>query len=81
MTCRRRAALADDDAEQRGLARAVGADDADDAARGQLEAQVVEQQLVAVGLAMPFASITLPPRRGRGGMLDRAPTPSAGFSP
>src|SRR3546814_2237320 len=38
-------------AEQRGLAGAVGADDADDGARRNLEAEVVDQQLVAEGLA------------------------------
>src|SRR3546814_789886 len=43
--------LAGDHAEQRGLAGAVGADDADDGARRNLEAEVVDQQLVAEGLA------------------------------
>src|SRR3546814_17290489 len=36
---------------QRGLARAVRPDHADDAARRKAEAQVLEQQLVAIGLA------------------------------
>ena len=40
-----------DHAEQRGLAGAVGTDDADDAAGRQRERQIVHQQLVAVGLA------------------------------
>ena len=43
--------LADDHAEQRRLAGAVGADDADDAAARQVEGQVLDQQLVAEGLA------------------------------
>ena len=38
-------------AKQRGLARAVGADDADDSAGRHLEAEVVDQQAVAIGLA------------------------------
>ena len=42
--------LAGDHAEQRGLAGAVRADDADDAARRQLERQAVDQELVAEGL-------------------------------
>ena len=42
--------LTRDHAGQRGLARAVRADDADDAARRQLKAQVVDQQLVAEAL-------------------------------
>ena len=41
---------AGDEAEQRGLARAVRADDADDAARRQREVEVLEEQVVAVGL-------------------------------
>src|SRR6202158_2048104 len=41
---------AGDHAEQRGLASAVGADHADDAARRQFEAQVLDQQIVAVAL-------------------------------
>ena len=39
--------LADDHAEQRGFAGAVRPDDADDAARRQAEAEIVDQQLVA----------------------------------
>ncbi len=42
--------LADDHAKQRGLADAVGADDAHDAAGRQAEAEVVDQQLVAITL-------------------------------
>src|SRR3546814_19403526 len=41
--------LAGDHAEQRGLAGAVGADCADDGDRRQLEAEVVDQALVAAG--------------------------------
>src|SRR2546427_2217 len=43
--------LADDELEQGGLARAVRPDHADDSAPRQVEAQVLEQQLVAVGFA------------------------------
>ena len=43
--------LAGDHAEQRGLAGAVRADDADDAAGRQLERQVVDQQIVAEAFA------------------------------
>ncbi len=42
--------LPGDHAEQRGLAGAVRADHADDAARGQLEGEVVDQEVVAVAL-------------------------------
>ena len=42
--------LADDHAEERGLAGAVGPDDADDAAGRQPEAHVLEQEAVAVSL-------------------------------
>src|SRR5512139_597503 len=42
--------LARDDAEERRLAGAVGADDADDATLRQVEVEVVEQELVAVRL-------------------------------
>jgi hypothetical protein len=45
-----RAFPAGDHLEQRRLAGAVRADDADDAARRQLEGQVFDQQLVAEGL-------------------------------
>ena len=56
-------------AEQRRLAGAVGADDADDAAGRQAEAQVLDQQLVAVALADTFlASITSSPRCLPGGI-------------
>src|ERR1700733_2256569 len=40
-----------DHAEQRRLAGAVRADDADDAARWQLEVELVDQQVVAIRLA------------------------------
>src|SRR6185295_868608 len=43
--------LADDHAEQRGLARAVRADDADDAAPRQAEGEVIDEQPIAVALA------------------------------
>src|SRR5207245_915547 len=43
--------LADDQLEQGGLARAVRPDQADDPAPRQVDAQVLEQQLVAVGFA------------------------------
>ena len=43
--------LPGDHAEQRRLAGAVGADDADDAAARQVEGQILDQQVVAVGLA------------------------------
>src|SRR5439155_10899207 len=42
--------LADDHPEQRGLARAVGADHADDAPAGKVEREVVHQRAVAVSL-------------------------------
>ena len=42
--------LPGDHAEQRGLAGAVRADDADDAARRQLEGEIVDQQIVAEAL-------------------------------
>ena len=43
--------LADDHAEERRLARAVGPDDADDAAGRQPEGHVLEEEAVAVALA------------------------------
>ena len=43
--------LAGDHAEERGLAGAVGADDADDAAAREAEREVLDQQPVAVALA------------------------------
>src|SRR2546428_4257115 len=43
--------LSSDEPEECGLARAVRADDADDAAAREREAQVIEQELVAVRLA------------------------------
>ncbi len=44
-----------DHLEKRGLARAVGADDADDAACGQSEGHAVEEKPVAVDLAHPLS--------------------------
>ena len=46
--------LPGDQAEQRGLARAVRPDHADDAAGRQREAQILEQQFVAIGLGQPL---------------------------
>ena len=46
--------LPDDHPEQRGLASPVRTDDADDAARRQLEGEVVDQQIVAERLGEPF---------------------------
>ena len=46
--------LAEDHLEQRRLAGAVRADDADDAAGGQLEGEVVDQDVVAEGLGEVF---------------------------
>src|SRR5262249_33448652 len=43
--------LVGDHAKQRGLAGAVGADDADNAARRQLEGEIVDQLAIAVALA------------------------------
>ena len=43
--------LSRDHAEQRGFARAVGTDDADDGAGRHFEAQVIDQQAIAVGFA------------------------------
>src|SRR6201746_2709612 len=43
--------LLGDHAEQRGLAGTVGADHADDAARRQLEGEILDQYAVAEGLA------------------------------
>src|SRR6202051_346549 len=45
-----RLVLPRDHPEQRGLAGAVGTDHADDAARRQLEGEVVDQQIVAISL-------------------------------
>ena len=63
--------LADDHAEERGLPRAVRADHADDAALGQVERQVVEQQVVAVGFFQPFGPHHQVAEHGAGGDLDR----------
>ena len=59
--------LADEHAEQRGLARAVGADDADDAAARQREREVVDEQPVAVALAQVLGldHLVAEPRTGR----------------
>src|SRR3546814_2745631 len=46
--------LRGDHAKQRRLARAVRPDDADDAARRQLEAQIVDQEMIAEALAQPL---------------------------
>ena len=46
--------LSCDQAEERGLAGAVGTDDADDASRGQAEVESLEEEIVAVGLAQPL---------------------------
>jgi len=51
--------LAGEDLEQRRLTRAIGADDADDAARGQGEAEVFEQQLFAIGLGDALGQLTI----------------------
>ncbi len=55
--------LTGDQLEQGRLAGAVGADDADDAARRQREAQTFEQQLVAIGLgqALHFDDLAAEP--------------------
>jgi hypothetical protein len=60
--------LAGDHPEQRRLAGAVRADDADNAARRQLERQVVDQQPVAIALLRCLASITWLPSRSPVGM-------------
>src|SRR5215472_14851688 len=48
--------LADDHAEERRLAGAVGADDADDAAGRQAEIEIVDQEPVTEGLAQMLGS-------------------------
>ena len=64
--------LPGDHAEGRGLAGAVGSDHADDAAARQREGQVVEQQVVAVGLldAAGLDHDVAQPRPGRDVDLD-----------
>ena len=62
-----RLVLPGDHAEQRGLAGAVRADDADDAAGRQLEGEIVDQQIVAE--ALPQASRS----RRRSGRAARPP--------
>ena len=70
--------LPDDHAEQRGLAGAVRADHADDAARRQLEGEVVDQQVVAerLGETLEIDDVVAEPLghrdddlRGLGGLL------------
>ena len=58
--------LADDQPEERRLARPVRTDDADDAARRQGEGDVLEEQVVAVGLGEPL------------GLDDEGPEPGPG---
>ena len=68
---RRAASCAGEHAEQRRLAGAVGADDADDAGRRQRERQVLDEEPVAVALATgASASMTRSPRRGPGRDVD-----------
>jgi hypothetical protein len=58
--------LPGDEAEQRGLPRPVGADDADDAAAGQAERQVLEEDDVAIRLGQAVCDddlVTQPLRR------------------
>jgi hypothetical protein len=57
--------LPGDHPEQRGLAGAVGPDDADNAARRQLERQVVDQQPVAKPFFRPSPSMTRCPAARR----------------
>src|SRR5262249_35090635 len=61
--------LSRDHAEERGLAGAVGSDDADDAARRQLEGEIVDQQPLAEALLQVCRlddQVTQPwPRRDR----------------
>ena len=70
-TCRHRAAPVRSASEQRGLARAVAADDADDGALRHDEAQVLDEQSVAEALATRGSRQTLSPSRGPAGC--RAP--------
>src|SRR5262249_5053531 len=62
-----------DHAEQRGLARAVGADHADDAAARQLERQVIDQQSIAESLAhsVEHHDLVAEPLPGRDHDLER----------
>ena len=68
--------LAGQHAEQRRLAGAVRADDADDAARRQLEGEVVDQQAIAVGLAeaLDVDDVVAQPLAGRNDDLRGATT-------
>ncbi len=61
---------AHDQAEERGLARAVGADDADDAGRRKLEIEVVEQYFVAECLAHMYGFDDIVPQPGAVGNVD-----------
>ena len=65
--------LPGDHPEQRGLAGAVGADDADDAAAREVEVEVLDEDLVAVGLAQVLGldHHVAQARPGRDGDLDR----------
>ena len=69
--------LADDHPEQRGLAGAVRTDDADDAARGQEEGQVVDQEAVAEALHEPVGldDQVAQARTGRDGDLELVGAP------
>src|SRR5207247_9382620 len=65
--------LLGDDAGQRGLAGAVGSDHSDDAARRQAEAEVVDQQAIAIALPQMLALDyqVAQPRPGRDDDLGR----------
>src|SRR6266446_4977259 len=65
--------LPDDHAKQRGLAGAVGPDDADDAAGRQAQIQIVDQQAVAIALAQLLGhdDEIAQPRAGRNADLAR----------
>ncbi len=75
--------LAGDHPEQRRLAGAVGADDADDAARRQLEVQVLDQQAVAEALAQTLRldDQRAQPRAGWNDDLRTARRPVRGLCP
>src|SRR4029453_13131123 len=66
-SARIRLVLAGDHLEQRGLAGAVGPDHADDAARRQVEGEVVDQQPIAEALGDPLRrdDVIAEPRSGR----------------
>ena len=69
--------LPDDHPEEGGLAGAVGPDDADDAARGEDERQLVDQQAVAERLhdAARLDHLVAQARPGRDGQLDLVGAP------